>query len=82
MAIAHNLFTLKRRLEILKQREYSWVEISKATEIHHNTLYNIGSNKTRRVDLDIVEKLLKFFSAEGMPVTINDLFTVTDTPGE
>lgn len=75
MTLNHNLFTLKRQLEIAKRREYTWVQIAAATDVHPNTLHNIATNKTRRVDLDIVEKLLAFFAAEGMPVTINDLFT-------
>ena len=77
MTLNHNLFTLKRQLEIVKRREYTWIHIATATAVHPNTLHNIATNKTRRVDLDIVEKLLAFFAAEGMPVTINDLFTTT-----
>lgn len=80
MTINHNLFTLKRQLEIAKRHEYSWMQIAEATKVHPNTLHNIATNKTRRVDLDIVEKLLAFFAAEGMPVTINDLFTTTQEP--
>lgn len=76
MSIDYNLFTLKRQLEILKQRQYSWAEIAQETGIHYNTLHNIANNKTRRIDLDIAEKLLTFFATEGMPITINDLFTI------
>lgn len=80
MTINHNLFTLKRQLEIASRKEYTWLRISKITGIHANTLHNIATNKTRRLDLDIVEKLLDFFASEGMPVTINDLFVEYDLP--
>lgn len=78
MTITFNLFTLKRQLEIEKQREYTWREISHATGVHHNTLYNIANNRTRRIDMDTLGGLLAFFSAEGMPITPNDLFVVSD----
>lgn len=78
MTINHNLFTLKRQLEISNRKEYTWVHIAQETNIHPNTLYNIANNKTRRVDLDIAERLLKFFASEGYPITIADLFAITD----
>jgi hypothetical protein len=74
--IKYNLFSLKRRLELLKGKSYTWQEISHKTGVHFNTLHNIEGNKTRRLDLDIVAKLLDFFSREGMPVSIDQLFTV------
>jgi hypothetical protein len=77
MTINHNLFTLKRQLEIANRKEYTWKQIALDTGVHSNTLYNIATNKTRRLDLDIVEKLLAFFNRENMPITINDLFVVT-----
>lgn len=80
MALKHNLFTLKRQLEIKKGKEYSWLQIAEATQVHPNTLHNIAANKTRRVDLDIADKLLTFFAAEGMPVTVADLFVVESEP--
>lgn len=76
MNLAFNLFTLKRELEINKQREYTWREIAHATSVHHNTLYNIANNKTRRVDMDTMAALLTFFANEGMPITPADLFIV------
>lgn len=75
--IKYNLFALKRQLELLKGKSYTWQEISHKTGIHFNTLHNMENNKTRRVDLDIVAKLLDFFAAEGMPVTVDQLFSVS-----
>jgi hypothetical protein len=76
--VTHNLFELKRRLEIHKRRRYTWTDISSATGIHRNTLNNYASNKSRGVDLDVVGKLLDFFASEGLLVTVADLFTVTE----
>jgi hypothetical protein len=77
MTIKYNLFALKRQLEIQNSRPYSWKEISAATGIHRNTLQNLAGNKTARSDLGILAALLDFFAAEGMPVTVDQLFTVT-----
>jgi hypothetical protein len=30
-----------------------------------------------RIEIDTIDKLLDFFAAEGMPVTVADLFTVS-----
>lgn len=80
--IKYNLFMLKRQLEMHKGKSYSWQEISHTTGVHFNTLHNIENNKTRRLDLDIVAKLLDFFAAEGMPVSVDDLFLVSNEPPE
>jgi hypothetical protein len=45
--------------------------------LHHNTVSRIGTNKTDRVDLATLARLLAFFRGEGMPVEIQDLFVVT-----
>lgn len=71
-----NLFALKRRLELLKNKPYTWQEISAQTGVHWNTLYNLSYNKTRRLDLDILTKLYDFFRQEGLSIELNDLFAV------
>ena len=78
MKLLFNLFTLKKQLEINMQREYTWRDIARRTDVHYNTLHNIASNKTQRVDTAIIARLLVFFTDEGMPVTVGDLFTVED----
>lgn len=75
--VSHNLFALKRQLEIHSNRPYTWAEIEAATGIHRNTLSNYASNSTSRLDFDVAARLLDFFAAEGMPITVGDLFTVT-----
>lgn len=76
VVVRFNLFTLKQRLEIQKGEEISWAEMGRRMGLHHNTLHNLADNKTRRVDLETLERLLAFFGSEGMPVTISDLLLV------
>lgn len=76
--IRYNLFNLKKRLEIQTQKEYSWAQIAELSDIHRNTVLNLANDRTQRVDLDIMARLLTFFAAEGMPISVGDLFIVTD----
>lgn len=74
--IEYNLFNLKKQLEIKSQREFSWNEIAERSGVHRNTMLNLANDRTRRIDLDIMARLIDFFASEGMPVTPNDLFIV------
>ncbi len=73
-----NLTRLRRQLEELTGREYSWSEIARRTGLHRHTIERIAANQTSQVRLDTLERLLAFFHAEGMAVTLNDLFTDVD----
>ena len=78
--IKFNLFKLRANLEAELKGPVSWVKIAEATGVHRNTMQNLVNNKTSTVDLEVMGKLLDFFAAEGMPITIADLFTVETTP--
>ena len=82
MLIKYNLFALKNRLESKTGRPYPWTQVSDRSGIHINTIKNLVGNKTRRADLDNLAKLIEFFNAEGVPVTLSDLFTITNAPPE
>ncbi len=73
-----NLARLKRQLEELTGREYSWSEIARRTGLHRHTIERIAANQTTQVRLDTLERLLAFFHAEGMAITLNDLFSDVD----
>lgn len=75
--IKFNLFSLRAKLEAKSGRTYSWVEIAKVTGAHRNTIQNLAANRTGTIDTVVAGKLLDFFAAEGMPITVADLFTVT-----
>jgi hypothetical protein len=68
---------LKHQLEIKTGRPYSWAEIARESTVQINTVKNIANNKTGRVDLDNVSKLMRFFASQGMPITVSDFFIVT-----
>lgn len=72
--IDHNLFTLKRQLEIQKGRSYTWKEIEDAAGVHQNTLINYSQNATRRADLDIWARIYDYLLAEGLNIQPCDLF--------
>lgn len=74
--IDHNLFALKRQLEIQTGKPHTWVDIEAASGIHRNTLVNLSRNHTRRLDLDIWAKLYDYFRKEGLDISPLDLFAV------
>lgn len=77
--IKYNLFALKHQLESHTGRSYPWTKVSKDSGIHLNTIKNLAGNKTGRADLENLAKLIVFFRNEGMPVTLCDLFAVTES---
>lgn len=77
--IKYNIFSLKHQLELKTDKPYPWTEVSRLSGVNINSLKNIAGNKTRRVDFDNLESLIDFFAAQGMPITISDLLTVTTT---
>jgi hypothetical protein len=76
--IDHNLFALKRQLELKTGKSYKWVDIEAASGVHRNTLQNLSKNATRRLDLDIWSRLYDFFRNEGLDIGPGDLFTVSE----
>jgi transcriptional regulator with XRE-family HTH domain len=77
ITVQYNLFTLKKQLEIAKQRSYSWSELAERSGLNRKTVERIAQNKYQRADFATLEALLEFFHEEGMPVGIQDLLTVT-----
>lgn len=68
-----SLFDALNRLEGQNERRYTDAEIAKATGLHRHTISALRRGKAEPT----LDKLLDFFAAEGMPVTVQDLFTVT-----
>ena len=62
------------KLEQATKHRYTYVEISDKSGLSRHTVRKLMTGKTRAVDLDTLGKLLDFFVAEGMPVTVGDLF--------
>jgi hypothetical protein len=76
----HNLFNLRRQLEMKTGKVYKLQDIEKLSGVHRNTLANLSKNATRRIDLDIAARLVDFFNSQGMEITLADLFTLTPSP--
>lgn len=75
-----NLRQLIRRLEVKNERDYEYQQIAQACGLSRFTVASIANSDSIRIELRTIDKLLDFFAAEGMPITISDLFTVTPTP--
>lgn len=73
-----NLFDNLHRLDGETGRHYSMSEVSRLSGVSRTTIDAILKGSTSRIDTVTLEKLLDFFAAEGMPVSIGELFTVTD----
>lgn len=70
-----NLHKPLARLEQLKNRRYSFAEIAAASGLTRQGVRRLLKEPSDRIDVDTINHLLDFFAAEGMPITINDLFT-------
>lgn len=82
--LSYNVDKLLDRLEQLKRTadpryHLSDAAFAEAVGISRSQAIKILRNKARRVDFETIESLLKFFNANGLPITVADLFTV-DTP--
>ncbi len=80
MEITFDLFTLKQQLQIATGREFSFSEIAREANLHRNTVERIALNRTDRVDLETLAKLIFFFRRYGVTVTAGELFKVKDLP--
>lgn len=70
-----NLKQLIRQLESKNNRDYEYQQIAKASGLSRFTVASIANNVSIRIELRTIDKLLDFFAAEGMPVTVDQLFT-------
>jgi hypothetical protein len=73
-------FNLHKPLSLLEQKKncrYSYAAIADGSGLTRQGVRRLLKEKSDRVDLSTLGKLLDFFSAEGMPITVGDLFAVT-----
>jgi len=66
------------RLEGLSQRCYSDNEIAALTGLHRHTIASIRKGREDK----LISQLLQFFHDQNMPISAEDLFTVTVTTDE
>lgn len=75
MQASLKIFDAVNKLESHTGRRYTESEIAKATGLHRHTVAAAMRGKPDKT----LSKLLAFFRAEGLDITVADLFTV-DTP--
>lgn len=76
MQASLKIFDAVNQLEKRNGRRYTESEIATATGLHRHTVAAAMKGKPDKT----LSKLLTFFESEGMPVTVNDLFTTTKEP--
>lgn len=78
--VKFNLHAPLGKLEQLKNCRYSPGDISIASNarISRQAIHKILNTQMQSVSLDTIGAILDFFSAEGMPITIDQLFTVQE----
>ena len=76
VTVKFNVAQLIRELSLRNRRDYDKTTLATEINVSRTSLYGILGNSNVRIDLSTVEKLIAFFHAEGMPVTLEQLFTV------
>lgn len=78
--VQFNLLSTLHRLEERRARRYTYQDIASVAGLNRQNIRHLLKSPPRRIDMDTLAALLDFFAAEGMPVTIDQLFTVTEQP--
>lgn len=74
--IGFNLQQLKRRLELAKNRDYTWTDVSERAGVPYNTLLRMVHNEPESMHRPSLTKLYHFFRSEGLNIDVGDLFTM------
>ena len=64
-------------LEAKRAYRYNYKEIGDKVGLPRQTVRHIFTQNPKRIDIATLAKILAFFNAEGLNVTLSDLFTVT-----
>lgn len=82
MKVEIRVLQLVGALEERNRCRYTFTDIADAAGLSRHTVRKLMTGETKAVDLETMGKLLDFFAAEGMPITVFDLFTVTPVTPE
>ena len=80
--VTFNLHAPLSNLEQLKNRRYSYAEVADISTLTRQGVRRLLKEPSETVSVVTLAKLLDFFSAEGMPITIDQLFTVQEEGGD
>lgn len=75
--VRSNLFRLIAQLEANTGKPYPLQAIASKSGVHRHTVETLVNGAPQGVQFKTMAGLIDFFAAEGMPVTLNDLFSVT-----
>jgi len=73
-----NVEPLLLRLQSENRRRYTYTEVANAIGVKRQSIERLSRNDSFQDLLLLLSALLDFFSAEGMPITIDQLFTVQE----
>lgn len=78
--IKFDLYPMLTKLESIKKKRFSPGDISIAVKgrVSRQTVHSLLHNDVKNVNLRTLAALVDFFAKEGLPVTISDLFTITE----
>ncbi len=80
--VTFNLHAPLSNLEQLKNRRYSYAEVADISSLTRQGVRRLLKEPPETVSVVTLAKLLDFFSAEGMPITVDQLFTVQEEGGD
>ena len=73
-----NVEPLLLRLQSENRRRYTYTEVANAIGVKRQSIERLSRNDSFQDLLLLLSGILDFFSAEGMPITIDQLFTVQE----
>jgi hypothetical protein len=73
-----NIYSLIKDLEKHISSDLYWTDVAVKSGITRQTWDRLRNNQATAIELRTMGKLLDFFAGEGMPITLAELFTVTD----
>ena len=73
-----NVEPLLLRLQSENRRRYTYTEVANAIGVKRQSIERLSRNDSFQDLLLLLSGIPDFFSAEGMPITIDQLFTVQE----
>ncbi len=73
-----NVEPLLLRLQSENRRRYTYTEVANAIGVKRQSIERLSRNDSFQDLLLLLSGILDFFASEGMPITIDHLFTVQE----
>lgn len=70
------------RLQAENQKRYTYTDVAKSAGVSRQSIERLARNESFQDLLVLLAALLDFFASEGMPITVDKLFEVTNELGE